>query len=48
MILLDPVFHVHHRTRLGERRLLRVQFDLDELHVVAVDLVIDFVHARHG
>ena len=32
---------------LGDHRLVRVQFDLHELHVVADDLVVHFVHGRH-
>ena len=46
--ICDAVFHVHHAAGLGERGLAGIELDLDELHVVAEDLVVDFVHARHG
>ena len=45
---LDAILHVHHGAGCGDHRLLRVQFDLHELHVVAVDLVINFVHRCHS
>ncbi len=40
---VDAVFHVVHRARLGDHRLTGVELDLDDLHVVAVDLVVDFM-----
>ena len=43
---LDAVVHVHHPAGLGDRGLLRVQFDFDVLHVVAEDLVLDLVHGH--
>jgi hypothetical protein len=44
---LDAIFHVHHTPGLGDRRFLRVQLNLDELHVVAVNRVVHFVHRSH-
>ena len=44
---LDAVVHVHHAAGFGDRGFVRVQLDLDELHVVAEDLVVDLVHRRH-
>ena len=39
--------HVHHRARFGDRALAGIELDLDELHVVAVDLVVNLVcHIR--
>src|SRR5690606_20557674 len=43
---LDPRPHVHHGAGLGADALARIELDLDELHVVAVDGVID--HVGHG
>jgi hypothetical protein len=43
----NPVIHVHHAPGLGDRRFPRIQLHLDELHVVAVDAVVDLVHFRH-
>src|SRR5262245_8017766 len=43
----DAVVHVHHAAGFGDDRFLRIQLDLDELHVVAEDLVIDLVHPSH-
>ena len=45
---LDAVLEVHHRARLGHDRFARVELDTDELHVVPFDLVIHFMHGRHG
>src|SRR5262245_46114909 len=41
---LNPVLEVHHRSRFGHDGFARIELDADELHVVAFDLVIDFVH----
>src|SRR5690606_9105767 len=38
-------FLVHQRAGLGDRALARVQLDLDELHLVADDAVVDLVGA---
>ena len=43
---LDAVLHVHHAAGFGDRGFLGIEFDFDELHVVAVNLVINFVHRR--
>ena len=44
---LDAVFHVHHAAGFGDRRFVWIQLDLDELHVVAKNLVVNLVHPRH-
>ena len=44
---IDVILHEHHAAGLGHDGLLGVQFDFDELHFVAKDLVIDFVHFVH-
>ena len=43
---LDAVVHVHHAAGFGDGGFHGVEFDFDELHVVAVNLVINFVHLR--
>ena len=44
---LDAGIHEDHRPAgLADRRLARVELDLDELHLRALDLVVDHVH-RH-
>ena len=45
---LDAVVHVHHAAGFGHRGLVRVELDFDELHVVAENLVVDFVHLCHA
>jgi hypothetical protein len=45
---LDAVVHVHHAAGLGNGRLVGIQLDFDELHVVAEDPVIDLVHRGHA
>ena len=45
---LDAVVHVHHAAGFGDGRFVRVELDFDELHVVAVNLVINLVHHSHG
>ncbi len=45
---LDAGGHVHEGTRLGHDALARVELDLDELQVLALDPVVDLVRARHG
>jgi hypothetical protein len=44
----DAVVHVHHAAGFGDRCFHRVQFDLDELHVIAINLEINFVHRCHN
>ena len=44
----DVVFHIHHPAGLGHDRLPGVEFNNDELHVVAFNAVIDFVHGIHS
>ena len=48
---LDAGRHVHHAAGLGDDALARIELDLDELHVLAEDLVVDLVRplpaARH-
>ncbi len=44
----DPVFHVHHPAGFGHRRFSGIQFDLDELHIAANNLIINLVHCGHG
>ena len=44
---LDAVVHVHHAAGLGHRGFVRIQFDFDELQVVAKNLVVDLVHVSH-
>ena len=44
---LDAVVHVHHAAGLGDGGFVRIEFDFDELHVVAEDLVVDLVHVSH-
>jgi hypothetical protein len=44
----DVLVHIHHAAGLGHDGLLRVELDLDELHVVTVDLVVYRVHCVHG
>ena len=43
---LDTGVHEHHAAGLADRRFARVEFDLDELHLGALDLVVDNVHAH--
>jgi hypothetical protein len=43
---LDAGVHEHHAAGLADRRLARIELDLDELHLLAPDLVVDHVH-RH-
>ena len=45
---LDAVGHVHHDAGFGDRRLARIELDLDELHLVAVDHEVDVVRAAAG
>ena len=45
---LDAVVHVHHAAGFGDGRFVRVELDFDELHVVAVNLVINLMHRRHS
>ncbi len=40
---LDAGIHVHEGARLGDARLARVERQLDELHLLAEDLVVDLV-----
>ena len=42
---LDAGRHVHHAARLGDDALARIELDLDELQVLAVDRVADLVRA---
>jgi hypothetical protein len=45
----DAGGHVHHRARLGDRALAGIELDLDELHFIANDSVINHVHhVRHS
>jgi hypothetical protein len=44
----DAVIHEHHAAGFGDDGFAGIEFDFDELHVVAVDLVVDFVHGIHG
>ncbi len=48
----DVLLHVVHRPGLGDDGLAGIEFDFDELHVVAEDLVVDLVRPdaarRHG
>ena len=44
---LDAVFHVHHAAGFGDGGFVGIQLDLDELHVVAENLVVNLVHFRH-
>ena len=44
---LDAVVHVHHAAGLGHRGFVRIQFDFDELQVIAKNLVVDLVHVSH-
>ena len=45
---LDAVVHVHHAASFGDGGFVGVEFDFDELHRVAVNLVINFVHLVHS
>ncbi len=45
---LDAVGHVHHRPGFGDRCLARIELDLDELHLVAVNGEVDVVGATAG
>ena len=45
---LDPGGHVHERAGLGDDALAGIELDLDELQVLALDLVVDLVRARHA
>jgi len=45
---LDAVGDVHHGAGFGDHRLARVQHHVHELHVVAVDLVVDLMTTRAG
>ncbi len=44
---LDAVVHIHHAAGLGDGGFVRIEFDLDELHIVAEDLVFNLVHLGH-
>ncbi len=44
---LDVAVHIHHGPGLGNDRFPRVEADLDKLHVIAIDLVIDFMGLSH-
>src|SRR5437764_6089987 len=44
---LDAILHVHHAARFGDGCFHRVELDFDELHVIAENFVINFVHASH-
>ena len=44
----DAIVHIHHAARFGDRCFVRIQLHFDELHVVAENLVVDFVHHDHG
>ena len=44
----DVPLDVHHRARLGDDRLLRVELDLDELEIVSMYLIVDFVASHDG
>src|SRR5881396_136280 len=44
----DDVFHVKHPAGLGDGGLTGIQLHFDELHVVAKNFVIDFVHCAHA
>ncbi|MNC98173.1 hypothetical protein D3C83_160530 [compost metagenome] len=41
---LDAVVHVHHAAGFRHGAFVRVELDLDELHVAANDPVVDLVH----
>ena len=41
----DALRHVHHRAGFGDGAFARIELDLDELHLVAVDLEVDVVRA---
>ncbi len=41
---LDFIVHVHHAAGFGDDGFVGVELDFDELHVVAKNLVVDFVH----
>jgi hypothetical protein len=43
----DAVVHVHHAAGFGDGGFHGVQFDFDELHVIAEDFKVDFVHCGH-
>src|SRR6185436_7370879 len=45
---LDALLHVHHPAGFSDDRFRWIQFHLHKLHVVAVDLVINFVHRVHS
>ena len=45
---LDAVVHVHHAAGFRDGGFIRVELDFDELHVVAENLVVDFVHRCHA
>ncbi|MCH7926262.1 MAG: aldo/keto reductase, partial [Planctomycetes bacterium] len=44
----DSLGHVHHRPRLGDHHLIRIERDFDKLHVIAEQLVVDLVCAACG
>ena len=44
---LDPIVHVHDAAGFRDGGFVRIELDLDVLHVVAEDLVVDFVHCGH-
>jgi len=44
---LNARLHEGHGAGFGPYRLAGIQFDLDQLHIVAVDFVFDVVCARH-
>ena len=43
----DPVIHVHHAPGLGDCGLTGIEFNFNKLHVVAVDVIVNFVHGIH-
>ena len=42
----DAGVHEHHAAGLADRRLARVELDLDELHLGALDLIVHHVHCH--
>src|SRR6185503_12989206 len=44
---VDAVLHVHHPAGFRDGGFGRVQFNFDELHLVAEDLIVDIVHLSH-
>src|SRR5215204_6470144 len=43
----DAIVHVHHAAGLSDSGFHGIKFDLDELHLLAEDFVINFVHWWH-